>query len=59
MKVRGGVAGYFRHIGNILALLCIVKSQDVHAEKRTPTEDFLRGDAIFKDDSPTNTCAPR
>ena len=51
MKVRGGVAGYFLHIGNILALSRIVKSQDVHAEKRTPTEGFLRGDVIFKDNS--------
>jgi hypothetical protein len=51
MKVRGGVAGYFRHISDVIALSRIVKSQDVHAEKRTPTEGFLRGDVIFKDDS--------
>lgn len=51
MKVKGGIAGYFRHIGNVIALSRIVKSQDVHAEKRTPTEGFLRGDVVFKDDS--------
>ena len=51
MKVRGGIAGYFRHIGNILALSRIVESQDVHAEKRTSTEGFLRGDIIFNDSS--------
>jgi hypothetical protein len=51
MKVRGGIAGYFRHINNVLALSRGVKSQNVHAEKRTPTEGFLRGDVIFKDDS--------
>ncbi len=51
MKVRGGIAGYFRHISNILALSRIVKSQDVHAEKRTSTEGFLRGDVIFKNGS--------
>jgi len=51
MKVRGGIAGYFRHINNMLALSRAVKSQNVHAEKRTPTEGFLRGDVIFKDDS--------
>jgi len=51
MKVRGGIAGYFRHVNNMLALSRIIKSQDVHAEKRTPTEGFLRGDLIFKDGS--------
>lgn len=51
MKVRGGIAGYFRHIANVLALSRAVKSQNVHAEKRTPTEGFLRGDVTFKDDS--------
>jgi len=51
MKVRGGIAGYFRYINNILALLRIVKSQDIYTEKRTPTEGFLRGDVTFKDDS--------
>ena len=51
MRIRGGVAGYFRYINNILALSRIVKSQDVHTEKRTPTEGFLRGDVLFKDDS--------
>ncbi|MBM3145022.1 MAG: hypothetical protein FJ010_08640 [Chloroflexi bacterium] len=51
MKVRGGIAGYFRHINNILALSRTVKSQNVHAEKRTPTEGFLRGDVTFKDNS--------
>jgi hypothetical protein len=51
MKVRGGIAGYFRYISNILAFSRIVKSQDVHTEKRTPTEGFLRGDVIFKDGS--------
>lgn len=51
MKVRGGIAGYFRYVSGILALSRIVKSQDVHTEKRTPTEGFLRGDVIFKDDT--------
>jgi hypothetical protein len=51
MKVRGGIAGYFQYISGILALSRNVKSQDVHAEKRTPTEGFLRGDVIFKDDT--------
>ncbi len=51
MKVRGGIAGYFRQIGNVLALSRAVKSQSVHAEKRTPTEGFLRGDVVFKDDT--------
>ncbi len=51
MKTRGGIAGYFRHINNILALSRAVKSQNVHAEKRTPTEGFLRGDVTFKDNS--------
>jgi hypothetical protein len=51
MKVTDGVAGYFRYIGGILALSRFVKSQDVHAEKRTLTEGFLRGDVIFKDGS--------
>jgi hypothetical protein len=51
MRVRGGIAGYFRHIANILALSRAVKLQDVRSEKRTPTEGFLRGDVVFKDDS--------
>jgi hypothetical protein len=51
MKVRGGIAGYFRYVSGILALSRIIKSQDVHSEKRTPTEGFLRGDVVFKDDS--------
>jgi len=51
MKVRGGIAGYFRYVSAILALSRIVKSQDIHTEKRTPTEGFLRGDVIFKDGS--------
>lgn len=51
MRVRGGVAGYFRHVSSILALSRLIKSQDVHTEKRTRTEGFLRGDVIFKDDS--------
>lgn len=51
MKVRGGIAGYFRYVNNVLALFRMVKSQDIHTEKRTPTEGFLRGDVIFKDDS--------
>jgi hypothetical protein len=51
MKVRGGIAGYFRYVSGILALSRIVKSQDVHTEKRTSTEGFLRGDVLFKDGS--------
>jgi hypothetical protein len=51
MKIRGGIAGYFRYIGDVLALSRILKSQDVYAEKRTPTEGFLRGDVVFKDSS--------
>jgi Family of unknown function (DUF6516) len=51
MKVRGGIAGYFRYASEILALTRMIKSQDVHTEKRTATEGFLRGDVLFKDDS--------
>jgi hypothetical protein len=51
MKVRGGIAGYFRYVGGILALSRIVKSQDVHTEKRTSTEGYLRGNLLFKDGS--------
>jgi hypothetical protein len=51
MKVRGGIAGYFRYVSGILALSRAIKSQDIHTEKRTPTEGFLRGDVIFKDGS--------
>lgn len=51
MKVPGGIAGYFRYASEILALSRIIKSQDIHTEKRTTTEGFLRGDVFFKDDS--------
>jgi hypothetical protein len=51
MRVRGGIAGYFRYVSGILALSPAVKSQDVHTEKRTPTEGFLRGDVLIKDGS--------
>ncbi len=51
MKVRGGIAGYFRYASDILALSRMIKSQDIHTEKRTATEGFLRGDVFFKDDS--------
>jgi len=51
MKVRGGIAGYFRYASGILALSRMIKSQDVHTEKRTATEGFLRGDVLFKNDS--------
>jgi hypothetical protein len=51
MSLRGGIAAYFRHINNILAASPGVKSQDVHAEKRTRTEGYLRGDVLFKDGS--------
>ena len=51
MRLRGGIAGYFRYISGVLALARIVKSQDVHTEKRTPTEGYLRGDVFFKDGS--------
>ena len=51
MRVRGGVAGYFRYISGLLALSRFVSSQDVHTEKRTLTEGFLRGDVLFKDGS--------
>jgi hypothetical protein len=51
MRVRGGIAGYFRYISGLLALSRFVSSQDVHTEKRTLTEGFLRGDVLFKDGS--------
>ena len=51
MRVRGGIAGYFRYIGGVLALSPVVKSQDVRSEKRTPSEGYLRGDVLFKDGS--------
>jgi hypothetical protein len=51
MKTRGGITGYFRVVSSILALSTIIKSQDIHTEKRTPTEGFLRGDVLFKDGS--------
>ncbi|MBM3180979.1 MAG: hypothetical protein FJZ86_11565 [Chloroflexi bacterium] len=51
MRLRGGIAGYFQYVSGILALSRIVKSQDVHTEKRTSTEGFLRGDVFFKDGS--------
>jgi hypothetical protein len=51
MKVRGGIVGYFRRVNNLLALARFVKAQDVHAEKRTPTEGYLRGNVSFRDDS--------
>jgi len=51
MRMRGGITGYFRYIVGILALSPVIKSQDVHTEKRTPTEGYLRGDVLFKDDS--------
>jgi len=51
MKVQEGIAGYFKYIASLLALSRIAQSQDVHMQKRTPTEGFLRGDVIFKDDS--------
>jgi Family of unknown function (DUF6516) len=51
MKIRGGIAGYFRYIGGILALSPVVKSQDVHTEKRASTEGYLRGDVLFRDNS--------
>ena len=49
MRTRGGITGYFQYVTGILALSTIIKSQDVHTEKRTPTEGFLRGDVLFKD----------
>ena len=51
MKMRSGIAGYFEQVASLLALSRIVQSQDVHTEKRTPTEGYLRGDVIFKDGS--------
>ena len=51
MKVRGGIAGYFRYASETLAISRIIKSQDIHTEKRTTTEGFLRGDVFFNDDS--------
>jgi hypothetical protein len=51
MKVRGGIAGYFRYASEVLTLSRMVKSQDIHSEKRTSTEGFLRGDVLFKDGS--------
>jgi Family of unknown function (DUF6516) len=51
MKVRGGIAGYFRYASEILAISRVIKSQDIHTEKRTTTEGFLRGDVLYKDGS--------
>jgi hypothetical protein len=51
MKVRGGIAVYFRYASEVLALSRVIKSQDIHTEKRTATEGFLRGDVLFKDNS--------
>ena len=48
MKRQGGIAGYFQLVSGILALSTAIKSQDVHTEKRTPTEGYLRGDVLFK-----------
>jgi hypothetical protein len=48
MKTRGGITGYFQYVTGILALSTIIKSKDIHTEKRTPTEGFLRGDVLFK-----------
>lgn len=49
MKIKGGIVGYFSHLASLLALSRFVQSQDIHTQKRTPTEGFLRGDIIFKD----------
>ena len=51
MKVRGGIAGYFRYASEILAISRVIKSQDIHTEKRTTTEGFLRGDVHYNDGS--------
>lgn len=51
MKLRGGIAAYFQHIGDVLALSHSVNMQDIHAEKRTFTEGYLRGEVLFKDGS--------
>ncbi|MEW5941155.1 MAG: DUF6516 family protein [Chloroflexota bacterium] len=51
MNLSGGIDAYFQEINRVLGDSPVIKSQDVRAEKRTPTEGFLRGDVIFKDDS--------
>ncbi len=51
MKVRGGIAGYFRQVGEIIARSRSISSQELYAEKRTSTEGFLRGNIFFKDGS--------
>lgn len=51
MRVQEGIAGYFKYITSLLSLSRIVQSQDVHTQKRTHTEGFLRGDVFFKDGS--------
>jgi hypothetical protein len=51
VKIRSGIRGYFQHISNILALSPIISSQDIHTEKRTSTEGYLRGNITFKNGS--------
>ena len=51
MKVRGGISGYFRYVSEILARSRTIKSLDIHTEKRTTTEGFLRGDILFRNGS--------
>ncbi len=51
MKMPGGIAEYFEQIDRLLVRSRVVQSQDVHAQKRTLTEGFLRGDVLFRDGS--------
>jgi len=51
MRVRGGITGYFRYANDVLALARTIKLQDIHTEKRTATDGFLRGDVLFKNGS--------
>jgi hypothetical protein len=51
MKAQHGVAGYFMHVANLLTHSRFVHSQDIHTQKRTLTDGFLRGDVLFTDGS--------
>ncbi len=51
MSSSGGIDAYIQLIYGNLAASPVVKSQDIQTDKRTPTEGYLRGDVLFKDDS--------
>lgn len=51
MQERGDIHRYFRRIGNWISHCRAVERQDVHTEKRTSFEGYLRGELVFKDGS--------